>query len=270
MRRNEILWGGALVVIGGVLLLDHLFAINLGRALGPLLLILLGFWLVWTATRRGEPLEIEEASIPLEDVERVHLRLKHGLGELSLHGGTDTETLLSGRFVGGLRRQVTRSGGSLRVALEPRVGGMRFSGFHTLLHSWPRAEHGLSWDLALNTQVPLYIEVEGGLSRSRFDLSDLDVRSFRLKGGLAATEITLPARAANTQVRIEGGLASVQIFVPEGVAARIRTRGGLANSDVDPRRFPQVSGVFISPHYDDAEHRVDLEIEQGLGSVTVR
>jgi hypothetical protein len=265
MRRGELLWGAILVAVGGLLLLDRLLGFGFWRALGPLLLITLGVWLVWASSRKAVPFGVEEVSIPLDGAERVQLRLKHGLGELALEAGAGPDVLLTGTFVGGLTHQERRSQDTLRVTLEPGVPRSLFGG----RGFWSRPERGLNWQLRLNNEVPLQIEAEGGLSNSRYDLSGLNVKSFQLKGGLASTRVTLPAGTDHTQVRIESGLASVRVRVPEGVAARIRTRGGLASSDIDTRRFPQVGGSYLSPDYDGAQHRVDIEIEHGLGSVSV-
>ncbi|MBN1399579.1 MAG: hypothetical protein JXA74_02005 [Anaerolineae bacterium] len=268
MRRGELFWGALLVIVGGLLLLDRFLGFGFWRALGPLLLISLGLWLVWASTRKREPLEVEEVTLPLDDTERVQLRLRHGLGELVLGAGEDPNALLSGRFVGGVTHRERRSQETLRVTLEPKQQ-LFSSGFHSLCLG-PRPDKGLNWELRLNRAVAVYIEAEGGLSSSRYDLSALDVKSFHLRGGLASTELTLPARAVHTQVRIESGMGSVGIRVPEGVAARIHTRGGLATSDIDTRRFPQVGDGYLSPGYDAAEHRVDIEVEHGLGSVSIR
>ena len=58
--------------------------------------------------------------------------------------------------------------------------------------------------------------------------------------------------------------------VPSGVAARIRISSGLAGVSVDAERFPRVGSEYISPDYETAENRLDLEINTGVGSVSVR
>jgi hypothetical protein len=68
---------------------------------------------------------------------------------------------------------------------------------------------------------------------------------------------------------VSSGAASVNIRIPQGVAARIRWRGGLSSINVDPSRFPRFGDTYQSPDYDSAANKVDLDVEMGVGSVTV-
>ena len=52
MRRNEFFWGGALIVVGVLLLLGILFQVNVWALIGPLFLIALGVWVIWGIYRR--------------------------------------------------------------------------------------------------------------------------------------------------------------------------------------------------------------------------
>jgi hypothetical protein len=69
---------------------------------------------------------------------------------------------------------------------------------------------------------------------------------------------------------VEAGAASVNIRVPEGTAARIRAEQGVNSVKVDTTRFPRLdSGLYQSPNFDTAVDRAEINIESGLGSVTV-
>jgi hypothetical protein len=52
--------------------------------------------------------------------------------------------------------------------------------------------------------------------------------------------------------------------MPDGVAARIRFRGGMASKNIDEGRFPRVGDEFRSSGYDVAEDRADIGIQGGL------
>lgn len=53
-------------------------------------------------------------------------------------------------------------------------------------------------------------------------------------------------------------------------AAMFVSESGLSSIDVDGARFPKSSGVHMSPDYETAENRVDIELHVGAASVTVR
>jgi hypothetical protein len=58
--------------------------------------------------------------------------------------------------------------------------------------------------------------------------------------------------------------------VPQGVAASIRARGGLASINIDSNRFPRSGDVNQSPDYETAANKVDMDIQTGVGSVDIR
>jgi hypothetical protein len=100
-------------------------------------------------------------------------------------------------------------------------------------------------------------------------LSDLQVKELTLKSGASSTNLTLPASAGMTHARVSSGAASVNISVPQGVAARIRWHGGLSTVSVNQARFQRSGDSYQSPDYDTAANNVDLDVEMGVGSVTV-
>ena len=88
-------------------------------------------------------------------------------------------------------------------------------------------------------------------------------------GHASSSNVTVPARGVSL-LDIDAGAASVNIRVPEATAARIRVEEGVNSVNVDTNRFPRLdSGFYQSTGYDTASDRADINIEAGLGSVTV-
>ena len=69
---------------------------------------------------------------------------------------------------------------------------------------------------------------------------------------------------------MDAGAADVSVAVPEGVAARIATRAGASSLDIDTSRFPKSGDEYVSPDFQDAANRLDIEFRVGAASVTVR
>ena len=262
MRRNDLLWGLVLLIVGVALLLDRLLGISLWKAVWPLFLIGLGLWFLWSASRGEEPPEEEEVTIPLDGAERAHIQMRHGAGQVRVGASADVAALVSGTFGGGLDYERESRGDTVYLRMRPSLRASRF------LMPWIR-RGGFGWDFGLSRSIPLSLHAEAGMSSMTLDLSQLQVTELQLKTGMSATEVTLPASAGHTRADIDSGMASVRIRVPEGVAARIRTESGLASIAVDRQRFPRTANVYQSEDYDDAENKVDLLVKSGLGSVTV-
>ncbi len=260
MRRSELFWGGALLLIGLALFLGTVFHINVWPVAGALFLVGLGVWLVWSATARRTPGAGEAAAVPLEGAKRARVAVHHGAGRLTIGAGAAPDQLLSGTFVGGLAPRTRREEDLLDVELRSRPSG----------GPWVWGGAGIDWDLHLNSQVPLSLKLETGGNEAHVDLTDLLVTEVRLSTGASSTEVLLPARAGYTKVKAGAGVASVRFRVPEGVAVKFSFEGGLATANVDTARFPRVDGKHISPDYDTAANKVEIEVEAGVGSVELR
>jgi hypothetical protein len=124
--------------------------------------------------------------------------------------------------------------------------------------------------VGLTTEVPLDLRVDAGASRNVFDLRRHRLRSLELHTGASETRVVLPEAAGATSIRAEAGAASLVLEVPDGVAARIRTRVVLGSVQVDEYRFPPVAGGYESPDYATATNRVDIDVQGGVGSLRVR
>ena len=263
MRRSALFWGSVLLIIGISLLLDNLGLlgdINIWGLIWPLALIALGAWILWgNLLRRSSP--SEQIKIPFEGAQQARLRVQHGAGRLRLSSGASHPDLLEGDFGGGLDIKKELRGDTLQVTLS--LPGQFFPFF------WFPG-NSLDWSIRVNRDIPLSLVFETGAGETRLDLADLVVSEVSLTTGASSTILTLPANAGFTQVKVESGAASIDIRIPSGVAARIRSSGGLSSLSVDKERFPRVGNVYLSPDYDAAPNKVELSVQMGVGSLSIR
>jgi hypothetical protein len=262
MRRSGVFWGLILVLAGVLFLLDSLniLDINIWGILWPLFLIILGAWfLMGTFFRRS--IKTEHANLPLDGAARANVRVLHAAGRLKVGSGAGQGDLLIGDFGGGLDLRSHHIGDLLEATLS--MPAQMFPFF-----DWPGGN--LDWSFNLARDIPLSLDLETGANEAHVDLTDLVVNDIRIQSGASSTEVTFPARAGLTRARIGAGAASIQLNVPPGVAALIRTRGGLSSIRVDESRFPRMGDTYRSLDYDSALNKLDLEIEMGVGSVEIR
>lgn len=265
MRRSYIFWGAILILLGGLMFLNSAGirlprGINAMQLFWPSVLILLGGWIMFGYFLRGNA-EEEQVAIDLQGANQASLKLSHGAGRLVLGSGAASGQLLSGTFAGGVKQHAHRSGDSLDAHIEARpfVLPPFFGGWQ-----------GLEWNINLNRDVPLALKLETGASQSELDLRDLKVTDLKVSTGASKTDVTLPANAGATTVKVELGAASLDMLVPQGVAARIRAEHGAAAIEIDTARFPYSNGIYESTDYSSAQNKADIKIEAGAGKVTVR
>jgi len=116
--------------------------------------------------------------------------------------------------------------------------------------------------------VPLELEISLGVGLTDIDLTGLTVSELKVNMGLGRTTVILPDEG-RFYAKIEGAIGETVVVIPAGMAARIRVDTGLAVSDL-PDSYQQRGDIYTSPGYASADDRVDLEVSQAIGRVTVR
>ncbi len=261
-QRWLLFWGCVLLLLG---LLFGLRALGvLENVLGYFwagFLLLAGIWLVASAFI-APPAEEEalRAVVDLQGARRASLEFDHGAGQIRITGGAPPDVLLMANQGTGLKVSSQLEGDLLKVKVDCGPTFVPFLG----------PESGV-WVFQINEEIPLNLKVDTGASQATLDLSDLQVVYFKLEGGASSITLIPPARVTGALIDIETGVANLDISVPEGVAARIRLKESIGAFSIDQQRFPCLEdGIYQSADYDQAAYRVELTLEAGLSSVTVR
>lgn len=256
----SLLWPIAWIAVGGVL-----FASTTGRITDgpgelvskwwPVGFVAIGIWFLVAAFWPRRTASMDTMTLPLAGAQRAEARITFGAGELAV-GRSRPGTLISGRFDGGA---LYRSPGPGLVEVKPdtRAG-------------WPVTGGAYRWDVGLTAEVPLDLRLDTGASRAFIDLTELRIRLLEIRTGASETRVRLPAKAGQSWVRTETGVSALNLEVPPGVAARIRTRMALGRTDVDETRFPRTIDGYQSPDYETSPNRVEIDVQGGVGAVTVR
>ncbi len=251
-------WPILFVAVGVVLLLDDLDVPADEDIVVPVIVIAVGVGLALSAFSRSRSSGAEDVTVLLEGATEANVRIDHGAGRLrvgSMLGGAE---LVRGRCVGGARTEVRRSGSRLDLSMRSTPGGWRAAA----------REGGLTWDLTINRQVPVALDLNTGAGEAELDLTDLHVTELAVSTGASKVALNLPS-TGRYEVRLKAGAASVRVRVPVNVAARIGSRSGLADVKVDERRFPRTEGEWRSRDLETAEHRADIRIEVGAAAVEI-
>jgi hypothetical protein len=265
MRRNQLVWGVILLLLGGLMLANAMgITLPNGTSLmslfWPLLLIFFGVWVLFGVFLRGE-VESESASIDLNDASEASLRINHGAGELRIHSGAGSNEFARGTFAGGLDQKTSRNGNRLEVRMRPAKDFMVFP----FLGPYTQ----LDWDVALNQNVPTALRLSLGANKSVIDLRDMHITDLKLETGASDTDLALP-KSGRFHADLDLGAASLTITIPDGLSARIRASLGAADMKVNEARFPRNGNCYQSPDFDTAANTADITIDAGAASIKIK
>jgi len=259
MKRDNIFWGGALILLGTLFLLQTQNIIpSIFPYIWPLALILFGLWIIVSVYWKSGNTE-ETFSVALQTAKNVKYKFSHGAGQIEIKGGAPSGQALVGSSAEGINEKSRLDGDRLEVRIEAGASFIPFIG----------PSDGV-YRFQLSNEVPAIISVETGASQLDMDLTDVPASEIRLQTGASNSNLTLPARGAS-HLDLEAGAASINIRIPDGVSGRVRIKQGLTSINIDTSRFPQIdSRLYQSADYDTAENRAEINIEAGVGSINIK
>ncbi len=238
---------------------------------GSLLALVLTFavlgaalWLSGTSAGFAQAARSEEIAQPLDGVDQATLIIDPGIGELDIEAASDSPNLVEGTVDLARREElaqdVVTQGQRTTFTLRTQLGSFG-----------PFAAGSVGqrlWSLQLSPRVPLRLEVDLGLGEMDVDFSELTLEDLDAELGLGRTIVTLPAEG-RFSARIEGAIGQTIVVIPEDLAAQVRLDTGITGRQV-PDDYRCAEDVCTSPDYETADHRVDLEVSQAIGSLVIR
>ena len=204
----------------------------------------------------------------LDDYESANVFIDWTSPPGSLYALSDSNTLIEGdlTYQGELIFDVDSRGDVADVNLDTR----QINNLGTLFQDSPRA----NWEIGLTPEIPLDLSLDTGSGSCDFDLSELMIDDLYLDSGSGAIHIALP-EDQSFHFEMDSGSGSVQIDLPEDTGIRVDLDSG-SGSFNPGNDYDLVSGekrgdgTWESDNYDSAKYTIDIDIDQGSGSITFK
>ncbi len=263
------LWPVLLIAIGLEILIGRRSL--LGSALVALaLLVVLGLAIglglpQWTAVNGNTVERTETISEDLKGGSQAEVELSFGTGTLNLTAlPAGSPQLIKGTL------DLSR-GETLGVSHSSADGVEQFS--LESRNAWSqvpnvRSDDRKQWDIELNRDVPINLNLSTGVGRSILDLSQLNLTRLDINSGVGETNVKLPERG-QFDVDLEGGIGEITLIVPQGLGVKIQAESGLGDVKVDGD-FTRRDQEYTSSNYNTAEQRADIRVEGGIGRIVIR
>jgi hypothetical protein len=283
-----------MIVLGGLLLVTNFGLVSWNSlldvwALWPILLVAFGLDLIsggrlripiliavvavgalaWSGTLKlpavfgGSTSVVAEThtiDVPIGAADRAEVRLSPGVADLTIDVTGSAATLLEGEIATGRGESLIESfdlnSGNAVVELRSEMERV-FTNFGR--------DH--RWDLTVSDRVPVELNVDSGVGRSRLDLRGLELTGLHVNGGVGEVVVTLP-ETGGYSASFDLGVGATRIRIPEGVAASIRIDNGIGSVNVNGD-FVRSGERYQTPGFDQARDRVEMTVDGGIGAITV-
>ena len=287
------LWPVLIIAIGLEIFIGRknvwLSALGVG---GTLALLVGGLWLsggvlgVEGIVPTGDILVSEEVEQPLDGAEFAEIKIDSSVGALSVDSLSGDENLIEGKIYSVEREVIRQDYEKNGDDISYYLGSDWKTGMPTSFSGYEKER--LSWDLNLTKEIPLDLDISLGVGESDVDLSELEITNLDLSigvgqtkvelaageyqadvdGGVGQTIVTLPDEG-QIKLNVDGGVGEIVIYIPEGMEAKIYVDRGIAGLST-PSGYIQDEDSYTSPNYDDADDYIILNLDQGIGNISIR
>lgn len=259
------LWPIILVGIGLDLLIGRRSMLgSLVVAVVVLALLFGGAWYLVQQPGSSGATASHTISQPLADAARADVQIRAGAGDFRLGPLAEDGQLIAGevmlRPTQELAETFTTSGDQAtyrlgivgsNIVLAPTLGRSNFE----------------QWDLDLSQEAAIDLDVTVGAGEANVDLTRLDLSQLAFHMGVGDATVVMPEQG-QFQAKVDGGLGKLVIRIPDGMAARIQADSGIGSMQVNGE-FQHQGDFWITPGYAEAENRVEIEVDIGIGGIVI-
>jgi Domain of unknown function (DUF5668)/N-terminal domain of toast_rack, DUF2154 len=283
-----------LIGIGILFLLVNVFDINWGR-LWPLVLVILGLYLLFGRNNIGSPAKTGYFSAPLGGTKSARVNLHLSVGDATVTPLTGSDKLIDAEvhYVGEIDFSVFGEEEKIVTLRQTSDSGLQWINPAT----WFANFDGLPWRVGLSPDVPLDLNISGGAGRSELNLHGLNITGVRLQGGVGQMKVSLPTSMNSYDVQIQGGVGETRLDVPADTTSSIKIQGGVGQVVVNtpseiamrvrsrgsvsvPSRFIRTAGgdsdfelgktgTWETSDFASAAHKIEIDYEGGVGALRV-
>jgi hypothetical protein len=201
----------------------------------------------------------QPVSVPLGAVQRAHIRLDLGAGQLTIRGGADN--LIDGSLGYAAPAwqpevQTSNSGDDETVTIKERAPGGFGFGHH----------NGYRWDLSLNNKPRMNLDINCGAGQARLELGDLNLEDIQVKMGAGQIDLDLRGQPSQSyNVHVSGGVGQANIKFPRSVGVLATPHGGIGNIQVIG--LQKQGDHYENSLYGHSNVTVHVTVEGGIGQI---
>jgi len=226
---------------------------------GKCALLLAGALCVTSCTfERPGPMQNDSQTIDRDTSELVRVNLDMGAGSLQVTGGGAKLATADFRYnIASWKPEVhyssTGGQGNLSIKQPPHSSS-----------SIGRTDY--EWDIRLNQEVPLDLDVHFGAGEAHLDLGSLTLHGLDVQIGAGELNVDLRGTPRKSyEVRIQGGVGEANIHLPSGVGVEAHAEGGIG--EVTAPGLHKDGARYYNDAAASSKVTIRLNIQGGVGAI---
>lgn len=294
MSRGRWVLALLLILLGGAFLAANLGVVDWDFLLSawllwPLLLVVLGIWLLLGPRRRGLAAvlillvlaagaglalvgsqqgrfaEVKEregtfAGPPASSVRRALLIADLGAAEVNITAGSGGAVIEADYRARG-EVVVADTGQQDNYEVEFSQRGRSF------LLPFLRGGGRHFFDLRLAPEIPWDLDLDVGAADANFDLSGITLSSLELDAGASSLDLRVgPDIVEGATINVDGGAASFDVALPEELTITLHMEGGLSSTDVGEGFQERGENTFV---HEGGGPEMVVNLRAGVSSINV-
>ncbi len=296
------LWPLILIIVGVELLIGRNSPalsglIGIGAVVLIIALMLVGPSLGWASN-----VEVKTASFsePLEDTSSARISLNLGVADTTITPLTDSNELITAdvSYIGEVE-WVAEGETEKFVSLSQKDEGDGDT-FNVFGFGWFFTDDKPVWNIGLSPDVPLDLDINGGVGEANLDLSELQVTDLNVSSGVGKITVSLPSAGESYSAQISGGVGETHLTIPTGPDVTLTVSGGVGESTIivpdgagvrveadsgvggvnlpdsfertggDEDSFVGESGSWQTDNFAEADQQITITYNGGVGSLNIQ
>jgi N-terminal domain of toast_rack, DUF2154 len=205
----------------------------------------------------GETYTISK-SVPLGQQKSVAVDIKMGAGKLRVGGGTTD--LMNADFTYNVD------------AWKPEIRYEANGDQGHLIIQQPTASHNYrgrtryDWDVRLNAQIPMEMNVNMGAGNANLVLAGLNLSQLKVNMGAGEADIDLDGRwTHDLEASVQGGVGKAVLHLPRDVGVRATVQGGLGT--IQASELSKNGDVYTNSAFGKSPVNLNIQVHGGIGEV---
>jgi hypothetical protein len=216
-------------------------------------------------TESYTPYETTSGVFSADDARSADVFISLGAANLTVRSGADKKYLMEYNLTINnpewrpvIIYSIDNFNGNLRITEKETERDMMFPA--TLVNSW---------DVRLNDEIPLTLEVNTGVGDSKLNVGSLNLSVLRVKMGAGNQVVDFTGYSGHLQdSEITCGVGDITVRVPKDMNSRISVDNGVG--DIRVNGLVRKDGVYwVSGNPDPLTGVTNIDVKLGVGSVTL-